>query len=133
MLTEAAKATNKSVELGMVHKEKKSYIPSKIKAALKSEGEALKNLNNTNENVAATPLEKETARIQFKAVKSLHQNLVRRHNISEEVSCDNNLHDLLSKEPQDIFKSIRKAKYTQSSKIKSLKVGNKEYIGRKHC
>ena len=127
VLTEAAKLTNRSVELGKAPMVRKPCIPSEISKALALKGEALKTLNIVEANSAATSSEKEIASKQLKSAKALHQNLVRKHNVSNEVKRDNELLDLLSKQPKEIFKSFRNAKSAQSSKIKSLQVGEKTY------
>ena len=124
ILNEAAKSTNKCIELGKAPKAKKPFIPSEIKEALKSKENALKKLNNIE---ASTATEKQSATDEYKSAKSVHQKLVRKHNISEEVDRDNDLLSLLSKQPKEIFKSFRNAKAGQAAKVKTLHVGNKTY------
>ena len=124
ILNEAAKRTNKCIELGKAPKAKKPFIPSEIKQALKSKEDALKKLNNID---ARTATEKQSATDEYKSAKSVHQKLVRKHNISQEVDTDNDLLALLSKQPKEIFKSFRNAKAGQAAKVKTLHVGNKTY------
>ena len=124
ILNEAAKRTNKCIELGKAPKAKKPFIPSEIKQALKSKEDALKKLNNID---ARTATEKQSATDEYKSAKSVHQKLVRKHNISQEVDRDNDLLALLSKQPKKIFKSFRNAKAGQAAKVKTLHVGNKTY------
>ena len=93
ILNEAAKRTNKCIELGKAPKAKKPFIPSEIKQALKSKEDALKKLNNID---ARTATEKQSATDEYKSAKSVHQKLVRKHNISQEVDRDNDLLALLS-------------------------------------
>ena len=124
ILNEAAKSTNKCIELGKAPRAKKPFIPSEIKEALKSKENALKKLNNIE---ASTATEKQLATDEYKSAKSVHQKLVRKHNISQEVDRDNDLLSLLSKQPKEIFKSFRNAKAGQASKVKTLHVGNKTY------
>ena len=127
VLTEAAKLTNKSIELGKAPKDRKPIIPSEISKALIYKSEALKTFNKIEANPTATFDEKEVASKELKTAKSLHQNLVRKHNVADEVKRDNELLDLLSKQPKEIFKSFRKTKSAQSRRIKSLQVGDKTY------
>ena len=124
VLTEAAKMTNDFVELSGPPKIRKSFVPSEIKVALKTKNAALTQLNQVKSDPSTPPIEIEQARINFRDAKSQCQNLVRKHNVSKEVERDNDLLELLSKQPKDIFKSFKKTKCSQSAKIKSLKVGD---------
>ena len=128
ILNEAAKHTNKSVELGIPSKPRKPSIPSDITAALQTKGEALKHLNKVSANEATTPSEKEEATVNFKATKAAHQNLIRKHNVSQEIKRDNDLLDLLSKSPKNISEAFKSAKSSESTKVKSLKVGENTYV-----
>ena len=123
VLTEAAMQTNKSVNLGKVAKPRKPIIPTDIKAALKHKDDTLRHLNS----LGASNPEKEIAKAAFKKAKAEHQNLVRKHNVSLEVSRDNKLLEILSKQPKDIFKAFKSNKASDSAKVKSLKVGNRTY------
>jgi hypothetical protein len=125
ILTEAARRTNKCIELGKAPKAKKPFIPSEIREAIKIKDDALTKLNHTDANTHA--MEKEAATNEFKAAKAAHQKLVRKHNVSKEVDRDNNLLTLLSKQPKEIFKSFRNAKSDQAAKVKTLHVGNNTY------
>ena len=89
MLTEAAMQTNKKVMLGEAPKAKKPFIPSEIKAAVKFKENELKHLNYVENDASANTVERETAAISFKQAKATHQNLVRKHNVSQEVRRDN--------------------------------------------
>ena len=110
--------------LGEAPKAKKPFIPSEIKAAVKFKENALKHLNSVENDASANTVERETAAFSFKQAKAAHQNLVRKHNVSQEVQRDNELLSLLSKQPREIFKSFKKAKSAQSGK---LKVDDKTY------
>ena len=125
ILNEAAISTNKCIELGKAPKTKKPVIPSEIKDALKVKDVALKRLNQVDKNTPATEIQDATE--NYKSAKSAHQNLVRKYSISQELERDNNLLDLLSKQPKDIFKSFRNAKSSQATKIRKLHVGDKTY------
>ena len=122
MLTEAAMQTNKKVVLGEAPKAKKPFIPSEIKAAVKFKENALKHLNSVENDASANTVERETAAISFKEAKAAHQNLVRKHNVSQEVQRDNELHSLLSKQPREIFKSFKKANLLNLENLSHLRL-----------
>ena len=127
MLIEAAKQTNKFVEVGKAPKVKKPFIPSEIRSAQKVKEITLKHKNFTDANPNATITDKEDAVIKLKSAKSLHQKALRNHKVSQEIERDNQLLALLSKQPKDIFKAFKNAKSSQSSKLKSPQVGKKTY------
>ena len=123
ILTGAAKATNKTIDLGKPSKPRKPFIPPEIRDALKIKGDALKAINLTESNPSATTEEIEAAKNEFRTAKSAHQNLVRKHNICNEIKRDEELHNLLTRDTKNIFKSFRTMKSSQTGKIKSLQVG----------
>ena len=127
ILIEAAKHTNKSVEMGKVPKVKKPFIPAEIKSTQKAKELALKHLNFIDAKDKATTADKEEAVKNFKSAESIHQNLQRKHKVSQEVDRDNKLLHLISKQPRDIFKASKNTKSSQTGKLKSLQVGNKIY------
>ena len=131
ILDEAAKATNKHIEVGKVPKPKKARIPPEVRNAQKAKDEALKDLNIVTRNVSTTDSEKNDALTRFKNAKSLHQSVIRRHRVAQEITRDNDLLGILSKQPRDIFKKFRQNKSSQTSKVKSLLVGNKVYTEEK--
>ena len=117
VLTEAAKLTNKTKILGKEPKPRKVTIPPDIRNALKAKNDAIKLLENSTD--------KEAAKILFKEAKSAHQKLVRKHNVSQQVSRDNKLLELLSKQPRDIFKAFRNNKSGAPGMLNYLTVGDK--------
>ena len=125
MLTEAAKNTNDFVELGNAPKAKKPHIPKEVKVAARAKVKALKALNAAKEVSDTLAIEAATA--NFKLAKSEHQNLVRKYNVMKEIERDTKLLSLLSKEPKEIFKSVKNTKTSQSRKLKSLQVDDKVY------
>ena len=127
ILTEAAKRTNKSIDIGFQPKRNEPRIPSEIKAAQKIKKTALKNLRQHDLNDATTVTDKEEALEVFKAAKAMLQNVTRKHKIAKEIERDNHLLDILSKKPSNIFKSFKNAKTAESRKLKSLTVGTKTY------
>ena len=123
----AAKSTNKYLDLGKPPKNRKPYIPSEIIAALKFKENKHNDLIQFETNLKATKAEKDNAKAEYKSAKSLHQNLVRKHNVSKEIERDDEFNDILSKQPSKVYKTIKNRKSSQSSKLKSLKVGDKTY------
>ena len=77
ILTEAAKATNKYIELGKNTRPRKPIIPSEIRQALKNKGAALKILNKTEADNTAPASAIEAAKRSFREAKAFHQNLIR--------------------------------------------------------
>ena len=127
ILNQAARITNKHVEVGKTPKPRKVVIPPEIMSALKDKERALKNLNKINADPASDLSVKEEALKIFKTAKSFHQNVIRRHKVEQEANRDNDLLTLLSQQPKDIYKKFRSNKSAQSSKVKMLQVGNKIY------
>ena len=127
ILTGAAKATNKSIDLGKPLKPRKPFIPPEIRGAMRNKGDALKAIKLAESDPSATTEQIEAAKNLFKETKSIHQNLVRKHNICNEIKRDEELHSLLSKDTRSIFNKFRKTKASQTGKIKSLQVGDKTY------
>ena len=131
ILNEAAKATNKFVDLGKAPKEKKPFVPPALKSSLREKAEALKHFNNTKASPLATPTEVNDALSKLKLAKARTQNITRRHKVSIESERDNNLLQLLSGQPKDIFKAFKKARSSQSQKLKLLQVGDNNYSDEK--
>ena len=69
ILNEAAKATNKHVEVGKIPKPRRAFIPPEIKSVLKVKRRALINLNNIAANPTSCESEKEEALKLFKKSK----------------------------------------------------------------
>ena len=125
ILTSAAKLTNDVIELGKPPKNKKTFVPSEIRIAMKQKCEAHKLLQTALANGAASDAVAH-ARDSFKEIKSKLQSLVRKDRVSKEVARDSFLNQILSEQPKDIFKAVR-ANKPKNSEIKKLLVGNKVY------
>ena len=125
ILTEAAKTTNKCIQLVKKSKPRKPFIPPEVSEALKAKTDALKSFIETESKPDATTAEIDDAKELFKKAKAAHQKIIRKHNTSKEIKRDEELHALLSKDPKDIFKTFRKAKTTDTGKLKYLQVGDK--------
>ena len=127
ILSSAAKATNKSVELSAPTKDRKLVLPPDIKLAITDKNAAHKALLEVNRNSDAAESEKEVIKNNFKAAKLKYQNAVRRNVTSAECARDAKLNQLLSNKPTEVFKLIKRKKAGDAPKIKALKVGNKIY------
>ena len=127
ILTAAAKYTNKAVFLSAAKKARKPFTPPAIKAANKDKLIAHKNLLSVSRNPASSDSQKETAEAAFKHAKSHVQSVVRAHQVQQECQRDLEFQDIISKEPNKIFKDIKSRKLKQGTTIKSLAVGNKVY------
>ena len=127
ILIEAAKATNKFVDLGKAPEERKPSVPPALKSSLREKAEALKHFNDSKASPLATQTEVNDALNKLKVAKPHNQNITRRHKVSIESERDNNLLQLLSGQPKDIFKAFKKARASQSQKLKLLQVGENTY------
>ena len=107
ILSEAAKATNKHVVLKIAPKPRKASIPSEIESSVKKKELKLNYLNKIDADPSSLQADKDLARAEYKAAKSVHQNLVRKYNISKEINQDDEFHDIISKQPKQIFKTIK--------------------------
>ena len=96
ILNQAARITNKHVEVGKTPKPRKVVIPPEIMSALKDKERALKNLNKINADPASDLSVKEEALKIFKTAKSFHQNVIRRHKVEQEANRDNDLLTLIN-------------------------------------
>ena len=131
VLSSAAKATNKHVVLGIAPKQRKPSIPSEIKAAVKNKESKQNYMNQIDADPSFLQAEKDLAKAEYKAAKALHQNLVRKHNTNKEIEQDDDFNEILSKKPKQIFKTIKNRRSSQTTKLKSLQVGDKIYTEEK--
>ena len=126
VLTTAAKMTNKSCETTTKPTTKRPpKIPPDIAGALKTKTAAHSQLQKSSRLSTYSESEKVTLKSNYKREKANYQNLVRKHNLEKEVVRDQNFLHLLSKNPSQVFKTIKSQKNKKSKSIKSLKVGNK--------
>ena len=126
VLTTAAKMTNKSCETSIKPTTKRPpKIPPDIAGALKTKTAAHSQLQKSSRLSTYSESEKVTLKSNYKREKANYQNLVRKHNLEKEVVRDQNFLHLLSKNPSQVFKTIKSQKNKKSKSIKSLKVGNK--------
>ena len=100
-------------------------VPEDISEALKHKAAAHAKLRKASRDSSVTESEKTNLRSNFKLAKALHQNLVRKHNNDNETKRDNELQNLLSKNPAQVFKTIKSMKARDSKTIKLLRVGEK--------
>ena len=125
ILTTAAKLTNKHTKASTKPGKKRALkTPFEISVALKAKERAHKEL------LHATPQdesEKEDIKNTFKEAKAAYQNMIRKYNNEKEIKRDQDFLNLLSKNPSQVFKSIKSEKKSQNKRIKSLKVGDKLY------
>ena len=127
ILTAAAKYTNEAVLLSATKKTRKPFTPPAIKAAEKDKVLAHKHLLTVSRDLSSSDSQKEAAATTFKHTKSHLQNVVRAHQVQQETQRDLEFQDILSKEPNKIFKDIKARKLKHATAIKSLNVGNKVY------
>ena len=131
ILSDAAKASNKYVDLSKKTRVKKTCIPAEVTAAAKAKKVAHTILKNTPEN--ALEGEKAVARVNFDNARKTHRNLWRRHLAATDNAQDSELHTILSTNPQAAHRVLNSAKSSGSTSISELKVANKVYRNDKIC
>ena len=127
LLTTAAKSTNKFTLLSTAHKQKPAPIPPNIKTAAKVKEVAHKHLRTLSRDPLSDKYAVELAGARFKEARSLYQSAVRQHSAQLGVDRDVELHQLLSKKPGLIMKSISNKRKKLGPNIKSLHVGERVY------
>ena len=126
ILTSAAKQSNKVVELSKPHRAKPVPTPTDILVAAKAKSVAHKNLlalrssNTTKDELL-------NAQATFNLAKAAHQNAVRKFNVKQECVRDEEFHEILTKNPREVFRRIKSKKAKESSSIDALHVGDKLY------
>ena len=131
ILSDAAKASNKYVDLSKKTRVKKTCIPAEVTAAAKAKKVAHTILKNTPEN--ALEGEKAVARVNFDNARKTYRNLWRRHLAATDNAQDSELHTILSTNPQAAHRVLNSAKSSGSTSISELKVANKVYRNDKTC
>ena len=120
--------TIKSCELATKPSSKRPVkIPPDVAESLKIKTAAHSLLQKSSRLSSCSEPEKETLKNTYKRAKANYQNQVRKHNVEKEVVRDHKFLDLLSKNPSQVFKTIKSHKTKDSKSIKSLKVGEKIY------
>ena len=94
---------------------------------MKNKAQAHKKLLSVSRNVNASRAETNEARAEFKNMKAVHQNLVRKHIVTQECERDDQFLDILSKNPKSVFKLLKSKKSKDSPKIDTLHVADKLY------
>ena len=126
ILTTAAKQTNNVVELSKPCKSRPVPTPPDVLAAAKVKLDAHKRLSALR-NSNASKAELLEAHTTFNIAKAAHQNVVRKSTVEQECIRDEQFHEILSKNPRDVFRRIKARKSKESPSIDSLIVGDKIY------
>ena len=129
ILSCSATLTNKYIDLSKKFKPRSSPVSRQVKQSKSSVLKLHKKLRDAvNSNAAPsmiTSLEK-----KLKGAKADHRKLVRAEDVDEEVKRNNNLHDILTRNPSSFHKAIRNSKNSLSSgNTQKLVVGGKVYLG----
>ena len=124
----AAVASNKSVKLGTVKKDRPTENPEVV-AAQATSLIASRYLKSLLANPRSNPAVILAAKSSLAAAKSSLQRIVRSAQVGACYDRDSRLFTILEKNPSDLFKSIKKFKKTSSTQIQKLVVGDKIYTG----
>ena len=128
ILTSAAKATQKVVDLSSHPKPLKKRIPSTIRIASKKLRFENSNLLKVVHDPLSTEAEVSNAKTSVAASRSQLQKVKRAANLQKELERDKNLYEIRSSKPGSLFASIRRNK-RQSVKINKLHVGSDTFTG----
>ena len=120
ILNLAASATNPSVSLNDSKPVKKTKTPHQIKVARRK---------LANKHKLMCKRTSVSSRFQVKAAQRFYRQTVRKVRLRQSVKRDEKLDSILSRDPKAIYCYIRNSRKTKTSKIQSLKVGDKTYNG----
>ena len=127
LFNEAAKATNRSVDLNSNKKPPNKKTPKEVKSS-----EIL--LKNAQEAVLAASLKADTIQNEatndaLKEAKIAHRSVIRRIRSKEDKKQNEQLFSILKTNPSSAFNTIRKIKKTSNVQVPHITVGGKKYAG----
>ena len=128
ILSAAAKATQKVVQLGKVSKPSKPKIPPDIIAAANNLKKRKAELTKIDNDPSCSPSTSNAAKDSFSAAKAQLQRAKRGANLADHLKRDTDLAEILTSNPKSLFSSIRNKK-RQSVKIHKLNVGSETFTG----
>ena len=128
VLSAAAKATQKVIDLSKTSKPKKTKISEELLTASSSVKSALLNFREV-QNEANSDNDIDVARAELSAARSNLQQAKRRSTLSSELERDEKLHTILSSNPRSLFQSVKSSRRASVS-IQKLKVKSEIYTGK---
>ena len=128
-LSDAAIATNKVIKLNKEKLIKKPNLHPDILSAAKAKRTANKNFANATNNPEASDETKLETKTIFKEARRKYRQECRPQDFISSIKRDENLHSILTNDPQAAYKTLRNAKTTKTNKISDLKVNEKTYTG----
>ena len=128
-LTSAAKQTHKSTDLSKEFKPRKYKTPPEVSKSSVDKKAAHNNLKAAHNNPESTEVEVSTATTAYSDARKAYRRVFRRHQAQADNESDSKIHDILSKNPSEAFKHLKKCKSSSSSKISEIHVGDSVYTG----
>ena len=128
ILSDAAQATNHSIDLGAPVKQKPRHHPAVVSSQRKllTAHKALRQLSSTpNPDPEAVLSAKKT----LSEARSNHRHVIRQEQMFDEINRDKHLNSILSRNSSSLFKNIRKSKSENNGDINKLHVNEREYSG----
>ena len=129
-LVNAAKATNKVLDLTKESKPRKPTIPKDIDDIAKEKLEAHRNLSIISNDPLASDLAKSQAKQNFRNCRNKLRRMWRRHQSSLATADAEKVEEILTNNPKEAFKQLKSLKSTASAKISELKVENETFYGK---
>ena len=127
-LINAAKSTNKIVDLTKEIKQKKTFVPAEVSSAANAKLKAHKIWLRTSEDQLSSDAAKTEAKLNFCQARANHRKLWRRHLSLQASDQDSRIHCILGKDPRKAFKELKALKSTSSTKVCELKVGDETFL-----
>ena len=127
LLCSAACTTNRTIELGKtkVTKSKPNHVLNKLQKRVLRAHKAFVGLSS----YPSSPEQLATAREALTQARGEYRRCVRSQQCASSFERDSKLNSILSKNPADIFRSIKSSKASLSTKISSIRVGSDIYEG----
>ena len=128
-LTNAAKLTNKSIDLSKDKPLRKAHKHSDVIESEKAKKQAHTYMKNVLANPTSTELQKSTAKLHFRDTRSAHRRACRRVQAVNEHERDQKLCAIVSENPSVAFKHLRSVRATSNSRISEIIVNDKVFTG----
>ena len=128
-LSSAAKLTNKYTDLSKDFKPSKYKSPPEVSEASETKKAAHNNLKSVQQDPNSTEVELSCATTTFTDARKAYRRVLRRHQADTDNAQHSKLHDILSSNPSESFKLLKKCKSSSTSKISEIKVGENVYTG----
>ena len=128
IFSSASSLTNEVLDLGKELKIRSKPVPKPVRNSQKSLLREYKHLKLVETSGAASPEKIIDLKRKYNTSKNNHRKLERYHDTQESIKRDKKLHDMLSKNPSAVHKSIRRSKNCNAGKIQKLTVHDRIYL-----